>query len=441
MVGVEAKSILRTNILGALLDSGARVVLFVKSKERADFYRAEYDHQNLYYEVVEKPRLSRLNGIFEFVRQYLIQTKTMRLYKRLVYEESRNRLRYMASSLATMLLARPAVRQFVRFLDYRLCWESSFDDVFHRYEPDCVFLSNLFSDIETSMLRAARARGIRTIGFINSWDKTTSRGSVRLHPDTLIVPSDFVLEDALRFVDIQPERIVVSGPPQYDDYTNTDGIISREDFFKKIKMDSRLPLVVFSPMGSTWSDSDWDMIDLFHNEMEKRAQRPYNFFVRFLPNDSFDARHAERPWLRYDIPGVRFGALRGMDWDMRFDELRHLKNTLYHASLFVSYASSLAIDAALFDKPIINIGFEVRNGQGPFQTPTRRYETEHYSRGLLAGGIHMAKSKEELVEWIDRYLEDPSIDRSGRERLVREQCSKVDGTAGARIAAAILGER
>lgn len=439
LAGVEAKNILRTDIVGRIARAGVRVVLLVKSAARADFYRKEFAHPNIEYAVVDSVRFSQWSRFFELLRYYLVRTDSLDLYKRLAYEERENRFGYAASRLATFLLARRPVRRLARFLDCRLCRDDIFTEFLDRYRPDAVFLANLFSETEASLLRSARVRGIRSVGFINSWDKLTCRGTVRLLPDTMIVPNEIVLDEALRYADMPRERIVVSGLPQYDDYAHRDGIISREAFFKKISMDPKLPLVIFCPMGSAYSNSDWEMIDALHGEITKKTKHPFNFFVRFQPNDVVEDRHRERPWLHYDVPGVRFGPERGMDWDMTFDELRHLKNTLYHASLFVSYASSIAIDAAYFDKPIINIGFEACGNQAATKMPTRRYALTHYVRGLGTGGIHMAADKEELAAWIDRYIERPETDRDGRACLVREQCWKTDGRAGERIAAVILG--
>jgi hypothetical protein len=192
-------------------------------------------------------------------------------------------------------------------------------------------------------------------------------------------------------------------------------------------------------MGKTLSDSDWDMIDLLHTLI--RAHVPNaELLVRFQPNDFVgdEAEFARRSWLRAEVPGIRFGSDRGVDWDMTRGELMHLKNTLYHASLIVCYASSLVIDAAVFDKPIINIGFEVRTGDPAEKQPTRRYLTMHYTRALATGGISMARSREDLLAQIQRYFADSSLDAVGRARLVREQCVLMDGKTGVRMARFLL---
>lgn len=439
--GVEAKNILRTDILRRLLESGSRVVLFVKSKDRIEYYAKEFSHPNLFYETVERYPFSRLNGFFEALRHYLVRTKTLNLYKRLQLEDRRNYLSFLGSHIATSLLANRLVHAAARFFDFHLCRDQVFAAFFEKYRPDLVFLANLFDEAEVSLLREARRRGVCSVGFVNSWDKVTSKGFIRLLPDRLLVPNDHVRDEAIRYDDAPREKITVVGVPQYDFYLGSQGILPRETFFKKINADPAKKLVVFAPMGTAFSNSDWKIIDLIR-EVVAGLQVPAELLVRFQPNDFFDQKEefVRRPWMRYDQPGTRFGSVRGVDWDMSRDELFHLKNTLYHMDVLVSYATSLAIDASCFDKPVINLGFEVVSGQSALKTSTRRYGTEHFSKALQTGGIRMVPSKEELSNWIVKYFRDPSLDREGRTRLRNEQCCRFDGKAGQRIATFILEE-
>ena len=53
-------------------------------------------------------------------------------------------------------------------------------------------------------------------------------------------------------------------------------------------------------------------------------------------------------------------------------------------------------------------------------------------------GVRLAKSREDLIKYVNMYLKDPSIDREGRKRMVVEQCYKFDGKSGERIANHVL---
>jgi hypothetical protein len=58
---------------------------------------------------------------------------------------------------------------------------------------------------------------------------------------------------------------------------------------------------------------------------------------------------------------------------------------------------------------------------------------------MKTGGVRIARNVDELIKFINMYLSNPKLDSEGRKRIVREQCYKVDGRVGERIAKYILG--
>jgi hypothetical protein len=99
----------------------------------------------------------------------------------------------------------------------------------------------------------------------------------------------------------------------------------------------------------------------------------------------------------------------------------------------VNIASTTTIDAACFDTPVVNVAFD-----GPRNVPyeescKRYYKFDHYKKVVETGGITIANSIDELVQQIERYLDDPSLEATGRARIREEQCYKLDGKSGERI--------
>ena len=440
--GVEAKDILRTNIVEKLLERpDINVVLFLKSKERAELYQKEFGNPRIVFEVVSGYRAPVGNRFFEYLRFYLIRTRTLSLHKKIVFMDKRNYISFFASTLASLVLANSVTRALARFFDFYFVRDRNFEYWFEKYHPDLVFLANLFDTMEVGLLKEARRRSIATVGFINSWDKITSRGFIRLLPDKLVVPNATVKEEAIMFTGAKKKDILISGVPQYDNYV-TGNISTREEFFKKSNLpDPSLPLIVFAPMGNMFGAThDWEMIDLMHQLVVGNAFiKKTALLVRFPPNDFTTLEELKkRPWLTYTLPGTRFATTRGMDWDMGFEELAYLRNTLHHCALLIACASSISIDAAVFDKPVINMNFLLSHNKPALANTVFRYGTVHYQKALRSGGIRLVNSKKDLIEWINTYLENPATDHEGRKRLVEEQCYKTDGRAGERIAQYLL---
>ncbi len=433
--GVEAKNILRTDIYKTLAaDPELRLVLFVRTPERAEYYRKEFSGRNVVYEVAPERAPGRSETFFSNLKFLLLRTATVDLRRRMLLEETGNYLGYAANWLLNRMLARRSVRQIVRRLDFHFGGSGLFGEFFDKYSPDAVFLAHLFDDTETDLLREAKRRGVPAVGFINSWDKLTARGIMRLLPGKLIVFNDLVKEEAIRHADMKAGDIFVAGIPQYDWHVNYPPM-SRKDFCAKKGLDPAKKIIVYAPMGKTYSNSDWDIVDLLHAAISAGRIPNAQLLVRFQPNDFLDESELrKRSYLVYDRPGIRFSSTRGVDWDMSFDDIRGLTDTLANADLFICYASSMSIDAAVFHKPVINIDFEVKERQLLSKSPTHFYQMTHYRNAVNSGGIAYPRSEEELISQIRRYLEHPELDEEGRARLVREQCGELDGHAGQRIA-------
>jgi len=439
--GVEAKNILRTDILPTLLkEKDLRLVLFTKNEAKKEYYAREFKDPRVVYEVVGSSKIRGLDSVFRTLKFLLINTESKDLQREIKLQNTRNYFSYYAMTALSRLLARPSVRKFVRILDFYLVRKDIYALYFDKYKPDLVFLAHLFDEPETHLLREAKRCGVASIGFINSWDKITAKGILRLLPDKAVVFNDTAKNEMIKFNDMKPEDIFVGGISQYDTYFPGQRS-SREEFFKKIGCDPADKLIVYAPMGNAFSSSDWEMIDLLEAliSKEKRFGRS-KLLVRFQPNDFFEESELKkRPYLAFDYPGMRFASRRGVDWDMDFNDIAHLRDTLGHMALLVCYASSMSVDAAVFGKPVININFEIGNTKLASKFPTKFYRMTHYRNALRTGGIRLVGSKSELIEWMGNYLENPSRDKLNREKLVLEQCKFTDGKSGERIGKFILG--
>lgn len=433
--GVEAKNILRTDIYKKLIaEPDLRLIFFVGTPERAAYYQKEFNHPRIVYESISHKALGGWDRFFSQLSFLLLRTDTVDLRRRMAFEDGKSRFWYYTNLFLSRLLAWRLVRKLVRFLDYRFVNSVIFEPYFDKYQPAAVFLAHLFDDFEIHLLREARRRGVPTIGFVNSWDKMTARGMIRLLPDKLLVFNDLIKEEAIRYADMDPAKVIPVGIPPYDWHIQHQPL-SKAEFFNKNGLDLKKKLIVYAPMGKAFSNSDWDIIDLL-NDLITNAQ----LFVRFQPNDFTDeVELKKRPWLKYDLPGIRFSSKRGIDWDMSFDDIHGLTDTLANCDVFICYASSMSIDAAVFDKPVINIDFEIRKKELMSKSPTYFYKMTHYKNAVKAGGIAYPKSRAELIAQVNKYLENLSLDREGRRRLVAEQCWKMDGRAGERIANFLIG--
>lgn len=429
--GVEFRNIIRTNIYRELVKQpNTRLVLFTNSPVKRDYYQSEFSAPNVIYEVIENYRPSRLNPLFWFLKFNLINTATIDIKRRQALERGGSYITYASKLIFNRIFARRFFRQIARWFDWLMIRDRFFSSYFYKYQPSVVLLAHLFGDVEVALLRETKRRKIPSVGLINSWDKLTARCIARLLPDKLLVHNNIVRQDAITYTDMNAKDIEVVGIPHFDYYVQTKRA-SREKFYKKYGIHDGERIILYTPVGRTNSQADAKTI-AFLDELLSSGDLPprLRLIVRFPPNDDVEIPTGFKNNIIFQTPGRRFSVKRNTDWDMDTKDFESLADTLHHSSLLIGYSSTMAIDAAVFDKPIINIDFDF-----PDTRPNHWiYEVTHYQPVLESGAVKLVKSKEELVGWIKKYLKYPEIDRENRKKLIEEQCWKLDGQSGERVA-------
>jgi len=432
--GIEAKNILRTDIFNILRGQPyVRIVLFVSNQEKKEYFSREFFGDNIIYEVLEKYKQPGLNRFFTFLKYNLLNTHRMDIRRRVELTADNNYLKYYLKLIFNRIFARPTWRRLTRWLDFKLVKDNNFKEIFDKYRPDLVLLAHLFGDVEISMLREAKKRNIISVGLINSWDKITSRCIIRLLPNKLIVHNNIIKAEALEHVDIAGRDIEIVGIPHYDMYISRQAS-PKEVFYKKICTDINRVILLFCPTGQFFSDIDAEMINIISDlQVKKLIPADMQILLRFPPNDAVDLTNLKnKDKLIIQQPGVRFSKKRGIDWDMNDADNQHLLDTLYYSSLVVCPPSSMSVDAAVFDKPVINLKFRRTKEKYTNQNINLFYDTDHYKKIIDTGGVKVVHDEQELLTWINKYLADPAIDRAGRQRIVHDQCWRLDGQAGKR---------
>lgn len=453
--GVEFRNIIRTDIYKILVDSGVRLVLFTNSAVKRNYYQQEFNAPNIIYEVVENYQSFGLNRFFSALKFNLINTKTIDLKRAQDLNRDDGYFRYWFKFIFNRLFARRVFRRLVRYLDWRLVKDDFFSPYFEKYNPSLVLLAHLFGDIEVSFLRSARCRGVYTLGLINSWDKLTARCMMRFQPDSMIVHNEIMKSEAEKYADIPSKNIFVSGLPHFDFYVNSRRS-ERERFFNKVGLEPHERIILFCPAGTSKdlvdylsknklplhvSDPDTEMIILLDRLLSSgQLSSNLRLIVRFPPNDNVAVKenYPYKTKIIFQMPGRRFSLKRGQDWDMNENDFQELADTLYYSSVVISYPSTIVIDAAVFNRPIININIDFPNTPRGFLTWF--YDVTHYQPVLRSGAVKLVNTEAELLEWLRFYLANPSADDQGRRRLVKWECGHLDGRAGKRVADLILSK-
>ncbi len=320
-----------------------------------------------------------------------------------------------------------------------------YKDEFDRYKPDLVVVTRVLNySADYPIMRRAEAKNIPVISLVSSWDNLTSKAFFPFSLKTLVVWNQILAAEAIELFQFPRERILCAGIPRYDLFFRRTGFCSRLEFFRKKGLDSKKHLIVYGTGSKTTGQSDLDPISpepniaAFIADMINSGKIPNTqLLVRLHPQAEVNHYNLliDRKNVLLDIPGAksnfqdRFFSKKD---DIEFGE------TMLYSDVVINFASTLTIDAAVFDTPIICVNFDF-NGKRPYEkSPRRIYDFDHYAKLSAMDGFKLSNSKDELVKDIIEGLEKPHQNSEGRNRIVNQQCVFTDGKSGERIAQHIL---
>lgn len=444
--GFHVRNLLDSELL-ELLTRRFRVVVLTSSED-AKHVEAEYGSrvEVLAVDVVPRPIERRL----EFVRKRII-VKPDRALTTSVFTDNEKRLhplRYSLLKRANGLLGRSrGVRTRWLEIENTIVPGREFDEVLRRLAPSIVVTANYGTDPGTiRLLRSALRLAIPTLAIVPSFDNLTSKGVMGARPSRLAVWNETMRREAIELHDFSPDAIGVCGPVQFDVYARPDRWLPREEVWRSLGLDPARPTYVVGTITPVYFPYNRDVIEIVAEAISAGdLPRDAQVLVRLHPQvvddktfgdsiEPYRAIAARYPFVALDVPEVRrWGVLR----PPARDDMPRLATILAGADAVVVPASTLAIDAAAVDTPVIGVAFDGKMRQTPDLSVERMFYFTHYRPLTESGAIAIAKSREELIASLDRATRDRGERAEQRRRMVELVVGRHDGGAAMRICAEI----
>lgn len=444
------RNILRSGTLAALKKRGYRIVVFFQAGEVLDNHRKEFEDAQVFLHACN-PKPHWLHRRVNKVKRYLIDTHISNLIIRF---ESRKK-----ATLPSGLVTSPRVnlleigvklvflkiashiswaRRLFRFFERHIFPQriSYVSEQFDRYAPAAVLSTSLISGFDILFLKEAQRRGVPTISMPKGWDNVTKE-YYPLIPDWFAAPNRISAECAVTLQDMRPERVRIVGLPQFDWYARPEIKRTREEHLRAKGLDPARKTIFFGSEGA-WSENDWRVAELLYAWVQAGVFGEAQLFVR--PHYS-DVRSSKFENLRGrphvcvdDYPKIDFLADK---WDPTVPDTIDFTNSIFHADVVVNIASSLSLDAACADRPIVLVGFGCEYAGEKDVTIPKLYGSDHIRWLEASGGTDRADSPEDLKKMVQRALREPQYRAEGRAALRSGLCYRVDGNSSERLAALV----
>jgi CDP-Glycerol:Poly(glycerophosphate) glycerophosphotransferase len=448
--GASAGNMLRHGLLGRLLaaDRSLRIVIASPLTRDAGFSR-EFSQPGVSFEDQRRHAPSGLEARLQALMQaaYLESGITESVRIRRAEAHAKGLVRWVgAKARLARWMAPSLVDPATRYdLSDRFVSHPDAESLFTKHAPVLLVTSSpglIFSEVP--LLRTAVRRGVRTIAIDPSWDNFTNKLLPVRRVDRLLVWNDLMRDQAVQFHGYRSEAIRLCGAPQFDGYFRGAPPTPRGEFFRRIGADPDRKLITLTTTPLELYPYHADVVRRLSRAIESGAMgAPAQLLVRLHPRDQEGAYHEVRrlPHVIVEKPfRPTVQVADGLAVDVMPEHQRHLADTMRHSDVAVNVASTITIEACVFDTPVVNIAFD-GDAQVPFERSARRYyRFTHYTNITRHEAVRVSWTPDELVENIARYLADPALDAEARRRVVAEQVQFVDGRSGERVARAVVDE-
>ncbi|NOT60255.1 MAG: hypothetical protein HOP19_08520 [Acidobacteria bacterium] len=303
-----------------------------------------------------------------------------------------------------------------------LSTSNHYTELMRQLRPSLVFnASHIHSPNATQAVQAAQWLGIPTATFLFSWDNLTSQGRIMLPYDHYFAWNQTIAEQLLEiYPRVRREQVIVTGTPQFDFHFRSEFHESRETFCARVGLDPARPFVLYSTGMDNHMPGEPRIIEgiaLILRSLDE-FQRP-QLLVRLYPKD----RHPERfDEMRRANPDILFPEI---PWNKnhqtpQFEDCAFLTNTLRHCALGINIASTISLELAMLDKPVINVGYNPPELDISPIDYRVYYGFDHYRPVVESGAVRLANSETEMRDLIVAALRNPAQDAALRARFTRQ---------------------
>lgn len=322
-------------------------------------------------------------------------------------------------------------------------------DLFEKYDPDIVIGSTPGWREDRYLLREAIQRGVETASIILGWDNPSSYSIPGARVDQVSCWSEIQKEELILGSDWDPARIHIGGIPIYDGYFDERWLLSKDEYFRVHGLDPERKLLSYAASFVSFSPNFQNIDALAQLVASDELVESCQLLVRLHPNHFWDnwlfedereriyRLAAENEYVHVVEPvpiGGELGHYSGED-------MHEKASMMAHADVFLTVYSTMVVEAAIHDSPIVSVCIDAPRGWGYVRKlPLRKYslplskigDWPTHDRFRKAGAGRVVFDKNQLRKAVNDYLKDPALDRHARREFVEREVTYTDGTAGER---------
>jgi hypothetical protein len=236
----------------------------------------------------------------------------------------------------------------------------------------------------------------------------------------------------------RPDQIDVVGIPQYDAFLERP-TLTYERWCRQYGLDPAKRTILFSTMPQVRHNQQHIVVEqLLRAIVDGRVPRDFQVLIKCHPFDNFDGYEALLGRYPVALRPTQLPPGKPIDeWLPSPTEIEESRDCLYFCAMNVNIFSTVTIEAAYFDKPVIHIAYDP-DPIAPGRIPCREYyHWEHFKHIVEKDASLLVESADELLDAVRRYSADPSLKAAGRRRVVETYIGDGLGSGARAVAESI----
>jgi hypothetical protein len=235
-----------------------------------------------------------------------------------------------------------------------------------------------------------------------------------------------------------PEQIEVVGIPQFDAYAEKPSL-SYANWCDRYGLDPAKRTLLFSTAPRVRHEQQARIVETLLEAIVEGDRLPGDIQVLVKCHPFDDPTAYDHLTARYPVAvqGQRSGPHAADTWNPQPEEIATARDALYYCSANLNIFSTVTIEAAYFDKPIVHIAYDPVPPVG--RIPCREYYNwDHFRPVVATGAATLVESADAMIDAVRAALSAPQARAPQRAALVAQYIGQPVGSAREALTAAVV---
>lgn len=281
---------------------------------------------------------------------------------------------------------------------------------------------------DQQLIYTCRRIGTPVVALVHSFDNLTSKGLLSTKPDRLLVWNDIMRKEAVEYHSMDLDKIDIVGVPQYEQYRKLAAQTSKERFRKRLKIPNDASVITYTASAMFMFPDEERFVQELVEAISRGECGNSHLVLRTHPPDvrkeAYLQRYSESHLpIRIDIPDAGYTALHTGKIGTN-ESILNFVELMQYSDVVVNLSSTIALDAVLFNTPVICLNFNYLSEESWFCAPNH-HRCEHYWPIVESNAVDFPNNLGELICSINSYLDNPEKQSFERRRLMDQMMPKL----------------